>query len=334
MMSEYWVGAQLLQMSGNYWSACALHAAVKLGIFTTLGNTSLSASQISERLSLDERSLTMLLDALTSLELLGCDAGSYYLTKSTGCYLVKGSPDYLGDIIMHHHHLMASWLQLDESIRTGRPVREKISHSARAEEKESFLRGMFNLAMRQAPLIAKHIDLTGSSKLLDLGGGPGTYAIFFCQENPHLKAQIFDLSSTRKIAEEMITNFLLQNQVSFYAGDFEVDPFPEGYDVVWISHILHAEGRHGCHCLLEKAVQNLMPGGKLFVQEFLLEDNRQAPQFPALFSLNMLLGTPQGSAYSESEIRSFLQAVNLADIQRLEIELPNGAGIISSRKPL
>jgi hypothetical protein len=84
---------------------------------------------------------------------------------------------------------------------------------------------------------------------------------------------------------------------------------------------------------MQKTVDVLEPGGRLLVQEFVLDDTRDGPLFPALFSLNMLLGTPQGKAYSEAEIRSLLAAAGLEQIERLPVELPNGIGVISAFKP-
>ncbi len=34
MAADDWTPARLLQLSNGYWSACALHAAVKLDLFT------------------------------------------------------------------------------------------------------------------------------------------------------------------------------------------------------------------------------------------------------------------------------------------------------------
>ncbi|NIO41569.1 MAG: SAM-dependent methyltransferase, partial [Burkholderiales bacterium] len=57
------------------------------------------------------------------------------------------------------------------------------------------------------------------------------------------------------------------------------------------------------------------------------------PLFPALFSLNMLLGTPEGKSYSEGEIKQLLESAGLVDVQRLDLDLPNGAGVITGVKP-
>ena len=333
MQNRDWTPPELLKMSGSYWEACTLHAGVKLDLFTPLGKTPTTATRLAEQLDLDGRGLGMLLDALAALGLLVKDGESYQTTPFAQQFLSRESSAYLGHIILHHHHLVDGWSRLDQAVRTGNPTRRRVSHDAEQVERESFLLGMFNLAMLLAPRVASQINLSNRRRLLDLGGGPGTYAIHFCQQNPDLHATVFDLPSTRPIAERTIGSFHLQDRIRFVGGDFQHDPLSGSYDVAWLSHVLHGEGAEECARMLEKTAAVLEPGGVLMIQEFILEDSRDEPLFPALFSLNMLLGTPRGKAYSRAEITSMLSSAGLAGIGRLSMDLPNGAGVIYGCKP-
>ncbi len=317
--------AELLQLSGGYWSACALHAGVKLDLFSHAG----TASELAQTTASDERGLEMLLNALTALELMEKEGDRYSATPFAVEYLSRSSPRYLGYIIMHHHHLMAGWSRLDESVRSGAPFRERVSHAGDESERESFEMGMFNLAMLNAPCIVPRIDLLGRRRLLDLGGGPGTYAIHFCQANPQLTATVYDLPTTRHFAEKTIASFGLSDRITFQEGDFISDEVPGGFDVAWLSQILHGEGSEGCDVILRRAVAALEPGGMLLVQEFILDDNMDGPLFPALFSLNMLLGTPKGCSYSQRQLEAMMTAAGVVSVRRLELNLPNGAGVLA-----
>jgi SAM-dependent methyltransferase len=238
----------------------------------------------------------------------------------------------MGHIIMHHHHLMAAWTHLHEAVQSGGPIRESVAHGNDESVRESFLMGMYNLASLLAPRIAHAIDLSGCRTLLDLGGGPGTYAIHFCLANPGLTAVVYDLPTTRSFAEGTIARFDLSQRITFSAGDFQADPVPSGFDAVWLSHILHAYAPAACAAILRTAVAALNPGGILLLQEFILDDAKDGPQFPALFSLNMLLGTDAGQSYSGSELAAMMRAAGLSEVRRLDLQLPNGAGLMSGRK--
>jgi len=328
MGNSEWTIPDLLQLSGGYWATCALHAGVRLDLFTALNGVTLSAEEVAAACQSDPRAMEMLLNALVSINLVAKKANGYCATGFSAQYLVKSSPGYLGHIIRHHHHLMAGWAVLHESVKSGVPQRDRISHGDDLAERESFLLGMYNLASQLAPGIAAVIDLKSCQRLLDFGGGPGTYAIHFCRQNAGLNAVVYDLPSTRAFAEDTIVRYGLGERISFVAGNYHLDQVPGGFDVAWLSHILHAEGPEGCRTVLRKAVDALVPGGTLLVQEFILNDAKDGPPFPALFSLNMLLGTVSGQSYSEGELREMMAEAGLTGVSRIPLDLPNGAGVL------
>jgi cyclopropane fatty-acyl-phospholipid synthase-like methyltransferase len=192
--------------------------------------------------------------------------------------------------------------------------------------------GMYNLASQLAPQLVEKLELAGRRRLLDLAGGPGTYAIHFCLRYPALRAVVVDLPTTRPFAEQTIAKYGLSDRISFLAGDVIDDPIGSGFDVVWISHLLHSEGPVTCQGIVDKAAAALDRGGQVLIQEFILDDQRTTPLHPALFSLNMLVGTPSGQAYSQGELTAMLKKAGLEEVQRLQITLPNGAGIMAGTK--
>jgi precorrin-6B methylase 2 len=279
---------------------------------------------LAEKIGCDARALEMLLVALTALKLLEKTDGLYSLSENARLFLVKDAPRYVGSMIRHHHHLAAAWTRLDRAVVTGASV-----NLPRGEtEQEDFLLGMFNTAMGIAPTLAPRLPLAGKKRLLDVGGGPGTYAVHFCLAHPDLRATVFDLPGSRPIAENIAARFGVADRVDFAAGDYLADDLPKGYDAAWLSQILHAESPEGCLVILRKAAAALGPGGALFVHEFLLDDALDGPLFPALFSLNMLVQTPRGQAYSEAQVRTMLAEVGLADIRRMDFRGPTDSGIL------
>jgi len=196
-------------------------------------------------------------------------------------------------------------------------------------QRESFIMGMFNLAMGLAPHIADIVDLADKKKLLDLGGGPGTYAIHFCFTNPELKATIFDRPTTEPFALQTIKKFNLEDRIDFIGGDFNTDPLSGGmYDVVWLSHILHSNSMEDCQKIINKAAAQLSAGGILLIHEFILEDTMDKPEFPALFSLNMLINNGVGRSYGRAELEKMMTNAGISQIEQLFFDSPNDSSIL------
>ena len=327
MGQEAFHPGKLLELSGNYWKSATLHAGVKLGVFTAISDDVLTAKDVARKLNCDPRAVTMLLNALTAMGLLDKAAGKFSNTSAGKSFLSSHSPDYIGYIIIHHHHLMESWSRLDQSVKTGMPERERASYSS-DEWRENFLMGMFNIASRSAPQVAKEIDLADRKHLLDLGGGPGTYAIHFCLHNPQLMATVYDLPTTKPFAERTIKKFGLEDRVTFVGGDYLEKDIPGEFDVAWLSQILHGEGPEECRRMIQKTVDVLDPGGVIMIHDFILDNTMDGPLFPALFSLNMLLGTTEGQSYSEKQITAMLAEAGVEEVLRLSFKGPNDSGII------
>jgi SAM-dependent methyltransferase len=144
---------------------------------------------------------------------------------------------------------------------------------------------------------------------------------------------VFDLPESQLYAQRTIAAAGLSERITFIPGNFETGPIPGSYDAVWLSQILHSEGPEGCQGLISTAAGCLKPGGRMFIHDFILNDDLAGPAFPAVFSLNMLVATKGGQSYSEGQIAAMLQRAGLEGIRRLDFTGPNDSGIIMGKKP-
>jgi hypothetical protein len=67
----------------------------------------------------------------------------------------------------------------------------------------------------------------------------------------------------------------------------------------------------------------------ILIHEFILHDTMDGPLFPALFSLNMLLVTGSGQAYSDALLRRMLAEAGVTQIKREDYSGPTESGILS-----
>jgi SAM-dependent methyltransferase len=114
------------------------------------------------------------------------------------------------------------------------------------------------------------------------------------------------------------------------SGDYEADELGRGFDLVFLSAIIHSNSERGNRGLLRKCTDALKPEGQLVVQDFIVDEDRRGPPFAVLFALNMLVGTESGDTYTESEVRDWMREASLSNITRKDTEF--GTTLLTGRK--
>lgn len=291
--------AQWLRMLwGGFWSSRIIITANNLHIFDQLTEPK-TAPEVARAITADQRATEVLLNALAALRLVKKQGDHYCNAPLSARFLVSGTPHYQGDILRHADNLWQSWSQLDSVVKTGKPA-SKVAFDHRA-----FIMGMHNIADLIAPEVVRSISMQGVEHALDLGGGPGTYAMEMRRQGA-ASVTHFDLPDTTAIARTMVKRAGLDS-IAFRSGDVLKDGLGEGYDLILLSQFIHAFSPEETLQIFQKACQALRPGGRIVVQEFPLNPSHSSPTQGALFSVNMLVNTPGGRCYPPQEIRALLR---------------------------
>ena len=294
-----------------------LFTANRLDVFTLL-EAPASAAEVARQRGLDARGARMLLDGLVAIDLLRKSDGRYVNAPAASDCLVPGKPGYQGHIIQHQSHGWEMWGRMIEAIRSGGAV-EQDSRRESPEELRAFILGMSDIGRQSARDMLGALDLTPYRHMLDLGGGPATYAITFLQACPELRATVFDQPEVCDIAREEIAASGLDSRIGFRSGDFTEDPIGDGYDLILASNIIHSLGPEGNRTLAAKCFAALEPGGLLILKDFFPEPDRSGPPFSLLFALRMLLATGEGDAYTLEETAAWTDAAGFepGEVQEL-----------------
>ncbi|NOY65327.1 MAG: methyltransferase domain-containing protein [Nitrospirae bacterium] len=295
--SKHKEAKRIREIVSNFWISRIILTANNLRVFDELEKP-LTAKSVAKRLALDPRATELLLNSLVSLKFLRKKGNRFINTSTASKYLVRQSPFYLGDIIRHNEVLWTNWSYLNEVVKTGKPANK-------AFELESFILGMHNLARLKKDILIKQLNLKGIKRILDLGGGPGTYSMEFAKRGKDV--YLFDRPETLEIARTLIDKEGLGDRITLLQGDFLTDPIGSDYDMVLMSQILHAYGKRDIKSLLKKTWKALNTSGILVIHEFYLDSTLTEPLTGAIFSINMLVNTPQGRTYSVRELKEFLK---------------------------
>lgn len=296
-----------LRQVSSFFSSRVILTANHYRIFEHLTGAGVTARRLASRLSLDPRATELLLNSLVAIGLLGTSGSRYRNRPVAARYLLQKSPAYQGDILRHYAALWENWSGLDTVLRTGRPHRVSRDH-------RSFILGMDNLAKLRVKELLASLDLNGVKRVLDLGGGPGTYAIAFAEKG--CAVTLFDFPATLKISREVIAQSAARRMITLQPGDFVHDQIGSGYDLIFVSQILHAYAPADCVAMLRKCRAALNPGGQVIVQEFPLDESKTSPLPGALFAINMLVNTEGGRSYTPGEMSSWLKRAGFRGIQK------------------
>jgi hypothetical protein len=298
---------QIIDLTWQYRISRTLIVAHHTGVFRALAQSPASTATLATDLDLDADLLERILIACCALDLVRRDGPNWALTPKSIATLDPASPFYQGDYIDHLAGVWDFWHDLEPILRKQQGASAFNPDAARSRDHRAFILAMHNLAIagRAAELVA-HTDLSARQSLLDVGGGPGTYTMAFCQRFPHLHATLFDLPETTAIAHDILTKYNYSSKISLHPGNWDTDEFPPNHDAIFMSNILHGPGS-STEMKLQKARRTLPPGGLLIIQDFVLNNDKTGPLLPALF--NIMVG-----AYSLNEMLALLTAAGFTHL--------------------
>ncbi len=298
---------ELFRLSTAYWESAALFAAIDCGLFAHLRCGPATAAQLAKSMNWSCRGVTALCEALASLGLLERTGDDYRLSEVSSAYLTPESPAYFGKAILWSRDQYAAWGDLPRAVAAGEPVREMALHLGEDEERtRRFVEGMDERAAGPARAIVGALDLTGRTRLLDLGGGSGGYSRLLVARYPDLHATVVEVPGIARIAREMIDAAGFAERITVRDGDVLSGLFGKSeYDCVLISGVLHQMSGEAIQTILAGVRLALIPGGVLYVAD-IMSGNPQSHRFAAHFGLQMLLTTPAGGVFSAEDCSVWL----------------------------
>ena len=306
------------ELAYGFQASRILLTAYELGVFTALDGRKRSSGQIASVLKTDPRATDRLMNALCSMKLLVKENGRFFNTPAVSRLLVRGKPNSFAGL-MHTVHLWDTWSTLTEAVKKGTAVAVRPEINKRGDSwLTAFIAAMHDRASKQAAAVAAQADLSGVSRVLDVGGGSGAYAMAFVKTKEGVMATVFDLPNVIPLTKRYVKQARLTDKVHLKIGDYLKDDLGEGFDMVFLSAIIHSNSEKENRTLIKKCAKALTENGQVVVQDFIMDEDRTGPAHGAFFALNMLVGTKSGDTYTEPEVRSWMQEAGLTRITRTE----------------
>jgi hypothetical protein len=309
----------------------AMLAGIQLGVFTAIGDDSVSGHVIADRLQLPLPRLQILLYALVACELLTCKNDRFENTPEASTYLVEGKPDYMG---AGHYTVSVLWDAVSntaETIRSDSPV-SRLDFSEEPDERMRLgTEGLRAGARTTGFDLMKMYDFSHYGHVADVGGGSAGMAEALTSQNAAMQVTIIELPTVITITESLIADVEHRDRIHLLPMDAVANSIPGTYDAVVMRAFTQVLKRNEIPIVLKHSFDAMSSGGYLYNLAQVVHDTRTTPQSTALFNLVFINVYEEGQAYTESEYRGWLEDAGFVDI---EIEYPSqGNAIMRARKP-
>lgn len=302
-----------------------LFTAIDLDIFTQIAQGYNQLGQLQEKLKLNERGLRLLLNGLVGIGFLKADkAGIYSLPEDVANFLVKSQPNYMGGMVHHCKWLYENWSLLTDAVSSGQPVGGAQSLAQLELYFSELVKGLYVSNYPTAQKLAAALEVGGQYKdleVLDIAGGSAVWSIALLEKDPGSQATVLDFPSVTHVAENYVSQHGLTDRFRYWPGDLEaMDLNGARFDLVVMAHICHMLGPQATQSALKKLKQVLKPGGRIAIVDFVADDARSKAGWPLVFSVNMLITTPEGDVFTAAQYSSWLESAGFQNITLQEID--------------
>jgi len=313
LMNGHFLNGLLRRRDGLFSSDLLITAIGYLDFFNRLKKKPSDLHGICKELKLAERPADVMLTFFSSLELVRKKGAEYRVSEYGRKFLTEGSKTDLSGYFnsMRERPICRDILGV---LRTNTPLHwahsPKRNEWAKAMEKKDFA-GSFTAAMDSrgaifAPVLARKMNCSNYTKLLDIAGSSGIYSITLVSRNPNLRAVVLERSPVDRLAKKSIRNRGLSKRMSVISADMFLDEWPKGFDIHLLSHVLHDWDITGVRFLLRKSFNTLEPGGLIAIHDAHINRQKTGPVEAAEYSILLMLLT-RGKCYSIIEMRQLLQ---------------------------
>jgi len=295
-----------MRLAAGFMAAKHLFAANELGIFEALAEAPATLDGLAARTGLTRRAARISADAMGALGLLECD-GETYRNGAVAAAFLAGGPAAPGDL----RQFLRFWDKI--SFPTWEGLAEALAHGPSTQvfdldpdQQDILSAGIEAILAGPAAAFAARPDLADRRRLLDIGGGTGSWSIAAVRAHPSLTATVLDLPVTAGIARKRIAGSDVADRIDVVAADAHTDPPPDGHDAFLVANLVHYGSPERNTALLQRIRAVAAPDGRLYLADFWTNPAHTEPLMAALMAGEFAVHLAEGDVYSVDEVREWL----------------------------
>ncbi len=281
-----------------------LFAASELGLFEALADAPATLDSLAARTGLTRRAARISADAMVALGMLEREGETYRNAEVAAAFLSGRGPADLRPLLRLWDEISyPAWCELAEALARG-PSKEMFELDPQQQEVASA--GIEAILAGPAAALPKTFDFSRCRRLLDVGGGTGSWSIAVAQAYPHLEATVFELSTVADVARKRIAAAGLASRIGVLVGDAMTGALPPGHDVFLLANLIHYWSPDENRALLQRVRSAADTGSSLLLADFWTDPTHTQPVQAALMAAEFAIHVRNGDVYSVEELQSWL----------------------------
>lgn len=294
----------IIRLASGFMAAKHLFAANELGLFEALAESPATIDALAARTGLTRRAARISADAMVALGLLERDGDLYRNGHTAAAFLSGQGPADLRPLLTFWDKISyRSWTELADALARG-PSKEIFELDDQLQEVASA--GIEAILAGPAAELARVFDFSRSRRLLDVGGGTGSWSLAVARRYPHLETTVLELPKVAAVARARIQEAGLDSRVGVVTRDAMAEELPPGFDVFLLANLMHYWAPEQNRELLRRVRRAAEPGSRLLLADFWTDPTHAQPIQAALMAGEFAVHVRDGDVYSVDEVRGWL----------------------------
>lgn len=307
---------RILQIGQGYLRAKYMLVGIDVGLFQALEGDGATLPELAGRCGLSPRTTRILCDALVLWGLVELDGDRYRNAPDAEAFLTDRGVVDMRPMFRYFDKLSyPTWVNAAEAWRTEQGVRGPLT----PEETEIYEKSLAFSTLPAASALPDAYDFGPHRRVLDVGGGTGSWLTALLGRFEHLSGTLLELPEVADAVRGEVATVPAGDRIEVVGADMFTDPIPGGHDVLLLADILHLFPPAPNLTLLRRLRDVVTGDGKLLIVDWYTGPDAH----PATILLSgEWLTMSGGGAYRVEEIDEWFQATGWRRTDHVPLSTP------------